>query len=453
MQGNDDEFKKITEDLYKKNLDLFNANRQFSLLQELYQIIVSTLTFGDIANKFINTIIGDLDFYAGAVFFKIRDKEILSLYGVSTQKPNVLTESLGKSAQKDIPITEINNIVIKAFKEQKVQTGNSLKDVLLPFISSVDVDILSNATSVKSMVVFPISFGTQPLGAFVVFLRQVVTDLSEFEYAILGRCATVFGVAIDRLMIYQSLQDANQKLIDLDKQKDEFLSMAAHELRAPMTAIKGYISMIVEGDTGEIPEKARGYLADAGSVTDRLIRLVNNMLNVSRIEEGRLVYQVEQVNLSTVAQSVFNQFRPEAERKQLEYKLEIPQALRDKVEVDPDRVQEVVGNLVSNAIKYTEKGFVKIILSQASDQAVRFEVADSGPGISAEEQSKLFGKFYRAESSVGKTTGTGLGLYISKLLVEKFSGKIGLTSEVGKGSIFWVELPLVVAGQKPQTSA
>ena len=272
-------------------------------------------------------------------------------------------------------------------------------------------------------------------------LPEAIVDILVFSVIV------VFGILLIRSVIREIeqrkiLEDLTERLKQLDAQKDEFISMAAHELRAPMTAIKGYVSMVLEGDTGDIPEKARGFLADANNINDRLIRLVNNMLNVSRIEEGRMVYQEEVESLSRVLRSVFNQFIPEAQRKNLEYTLEIPPQVKDSVKVDPDRVQEIIGNLVSNAIKYTDTGSVKVKLSQSEPNTVRCEVIDTGPGISDEEQKQLFQKFRRAESSVGKTTGTGLGLYISRLLVEKFGGKIGLTSKPGSGSNFWFELPL-----------
>ena len=272
-------------------------------------------------------------------------------------------------------------------------------------------------------------------------LPEAIVDILVFSVIV------VFGILLIRSVIREIeqrkiLEDLTERLKQLDAQKDEFISMAAHELRAPMTAIKGYVSMVLEGDTGDIPEKARGFLADANNINDRLIRLVNNMLNVSRIEEGRMVYQEEVESLSRVLRSVFNQFIPEAQRKNLEYTLEIPPQVKDSVKVDPDRVQEIIGNLVSNAIKYTDTGSVKVKLSQSEPNTIRCEVVDTGPGISEEEQKQLFQKFRRAESSVGKTTGTGLGLYISRLLVEKFGGKIGLTSKPGSGSNFWFELPL-----------
>ncbi len=286
---------------------------------------------------------------------------------------------------------------------------------------------------------------------WVVMLAKIFVSQSPAEAAVdlfVFVTLLIFGILLIRsvsteIKHREELQTLTDKLKFIDKQKDEFLSMAAHELRAPMTAIKGYVSMVLEGDTGEIPEKARSFLADTSDITDRLIRLVNNMLNVGRIEEGRMTYQQEEEHLSVPIESVFNQFTPEAERKKLNYTLEIPNQLRDKVSVDPDRIQEVVGNFISNAIKYTNEGFVKVVMSQPDPKTVRVEVVDSGTGIAPEEQTNLFQKFYRVESNVGKTTGTGLGLYISKLLVEKFKGKIGIISDLGKGSTFWFELPLV----------
>lgn len=442
MAPDDSEFKKITEDLYKKNLDLFNANRQLTLLQELYQIIVSTLTVPDLSQKFINTITNDLDFFAGAVFYHNQKTETLTLTAVSNAKPNQLTDALGKIPTKTIPLVNSENPIVKAYQGQQMQTSYVLKDVLIPLLPSEDSDLVQSATSLKSIVVLPISFGTQTLGSYVVFLRREASELTEFENDILRRSATVFGVAIDRLMIYLSLQEANAKLIELDQRKNEFLSMASHELRAPMTAIKGYLSMIIEGDAGEIPEKARGFLTDASAVTERLIRLVNNMLNVSRIEENRMVFQVETVHLTEVARTVSAEFKGEAVRKNLQFESVVPAEMNDMVTVDGDRIHEVVANLVSNAIKYTEKGTVTLELSQPNPQTVRCDIRDSGMGITLDEQVKLFKKFARAESAVGKTVGTGLGLYISKLLVEKFGGRIGLNSEFGKGSDFWFELPV-----------
>ncbi len=274
---------------------------------------------------------------------------------------------------------------------------------------------------------------------------ELILNLSLFLMMLVFGLLLVKSV-LNEVKQREQLEILNQKLKELDKQKDEFVSMAAHELRSPLTAIKGYVSMVVEGDTGDIPEKARQYLADSLAVTDRLVRLVNNMLNVSRIEEGRIVYQMEETSLIRAVQEIYNSSRVEAERKGLKFEAKIPNGLDDTVKVDPDRIREVIGNLVSNAIKFTEKGKVSIIMTNPDRNFVRVEVIDTGPGISKEEQERLFQKFYRAESTAGKTFGTGLGLYITGLLIEKFGGKIGLTSQLDKGSNFWFELPIAKKG-------
>lgn len=237
------------------------------------------------------------------------------------------------------------------------------------------------------------------------------------------------------------LSAVNKKLQKNYRQKDEFISMAAHELRAPMTAIKGYLSMLLAGDAGDLPDKARNYLLDTNAISERIIRLINNMLNVSRIEEGRVTYQMKKVSLASVAKQVYNQSKFEADRQGLKFTLE-EDNINDFVFVDLDRLYEVIDNFVSNAIKYTNSGFVKIKISKAKGDFVRLEVADSGPGIGPLEQKRLFRKFYRVKSTVGKTIGTGLGLYISKLLIERFDGKIGLDSNLNKGATFWFELPV-----------
>lgn len=234
----------------------------------------------------------------------------------------------------------------------------------------------------------------------------------------------------------------NKKLTDLDSQKNEFLNVASHELRAPMTAIKGYLSMIEHGDAGELPSSATEYLGEAIGETERMIRLVNNMLDVARIEEGRMVFEEGLVSLSKVVEHVFSELSFEAEEKKLGYAYHPKAPLQDIVKVDVDRIHEAVVNLINNAIKYTDSGKIVVRLLNPSPKIIRFEVEDTGPGMTPDEVSKLFNKFYRTESYVGKKMGTGLGLYITKLLVEKFGGKIGVHSKKGKGSLFWFELPV-----------
>jgi len=271
--------------------------------------------------------------------------------------------------------------------------------------------------------------------------EQFLVDLTAFLLTV------IFGIMLIRSVSREvkqkeRLEELNQKLQELDEQKDEFINVAAHELRAPMTAIKGFLSMVQEGDTGEISEKTREFILDAINGNERLIRLVNNMLNIARIEEGRMVFDMGTSDLKDVASEVVKNFGAEADSNNLALNITIQPNLLSRVYVDRDRIYEVISNFVSNAVKYTEKGSVTVKLTNPNSQTVRFECIDTGVGVTVEEQQKLFKKFERAKSSAGKTIGTGLGLYISKLLIEKFRGRVGLVSEYGKGSNFWFDLPI-----------
>jgi len=242
----------------------------------------------------------------------------------------------------------------------------------------------------------------------------------------------------------EQLEELTNKLKHMDNVKNEFISVAAHELRAPLTAIKGYLSMVIDGDAGSISKQAKEFLQDSLLSNERMIRLVNNMLDVGRIEEGRIIYQEDYVKISELAKIAYAEFKLEAERKNLTLELVIQEGVVDEVFVDRNRLHEVIINFLSNALKYTDEGKVTIKLSNPNKNTVKLEVIDTGPGISQHEQKKLFNKFYRIRSDVGKTIGSGLGLYISKLLIQKFGGNIGVESKPGRGSDFWFELPIKI---------
>lgn len=338
-----------------------------------------------------------------------------------------------------------NFVAVVVFKSIKFTfLGPSFTLIMVGFIAYaiirhklLNIKVIASELLVISLVLILLSklFLFKTIGEFIV-------DIIVFTFVLIFSYLLVKSVSRE-VEQREKLQELTEKLKALDKQKDEFISMAAHELRAPMTAIKGYLSMIMEGDAGKVPDKICEFLRGSVEGNDRLIRLVNNMLNVGRIEEGRMVYQMGNVLLKDIIKDTYNEFKGEAEAKNIIFNFDSTKNLVDKVYVDKDRIYEVITNLASNSIKYTDKGSVSIKLSNPKVGLVRCEIVDTGRGITEDEQKKLFQKFGRAESSSGKTIGSGLGLYISKLLIEKFGGNIGLISESGKGSTFWFELPVV----------
>lgn len=239
-------------------------------------------------------------------------------------------------------------------------------------------------------------------------------------------------------------------LKQLQQLKDEFVFIAAHELKTPVTAIRGYLSLIRDGFAGPVNKKAMDFIEKVLNANARLIRLVDDLLEVARSEAGRLQIQVTPIDIVSPINETIAELKPLADEKSIEiiYK---PEAKLPKVLADSGRVREIMVNLMGNAIKYTlGKGVVTIthevigLFSQAGGKVVT-HVKDTGMGISKEAQSKLFDKFYRVQSEQTRNiTGTGLGLFIVKQIIKKMNGDIWVESEDGKGSTFSFSLPIAV---------
>jgi signal transduction histidine kinase len=244
------------------------------------------------------------------------------------------------------------------------------------------------------------------------------------------------------------LEKANSKLKQLDQLKSEFLSVASHQLRAPITAIKGYVANILEDSYGSVPEYLREPLGVVQESTRVMTSSIEDYLNVSRIEQGRMKYEMSSVDVTALAKRAVEELTPVAQKKGLSIVFTDSPTL--SIEGDFGKIKQVFTNLIDNAIKYTEHGSITVsVVKDDVKKVMRFMSADTGIGIPADEVGKLFSKFTRArDANKVNTTGTGLGLYVAKNLVEGHGGKVWAESDgTGKGSRFIVELPLV---QPPQ---
>lgn len=238
----------------------------------------------------------------------------------------------------------------------------------------------------------------------------------------------------------KELKIANIQLKKLDVAKSEFISIASHQLRTPLTVIKGYVSMIQQGDFGKVPDSIIGPCDKIFKSTMRIIGLVEDLLNISRIESGRMKFDFEDVNLSDLVQDVFEELEQHAKNRGLEFTFIKPAKKIPLLKLDRNKIREVLMNLMDNAVKYTEKGWVKVQLEKL-DNHIRYSVSDSGRGLEPDEMPLLFQKFSRAKGvQLVHTEGTGLGLYIAKKILQKHHAKIWAESEgAGKGSTFIIE--------------
>ncbi len=240
------------------------------------------------------------------------------------------------------------------------------------------------------------------------------------------------------------LAEANVELKRLDQSKTEFISIASHQLRTPLTAIKGFVSLLLEGSYGAVPGNIADILNKVYTSNERIVRLVEDLLNISRMEAGRLKYEYAEVNLCEFLNELRDTFAITAKKKGLELSFECPEeGTLPPVWIDRQKSFEVISNLIDNAIKYTPAGSV-CVRAEAVDGTVRVSVKDTGIGIASEAMPYLFVKFSRGKEG-GKVyaNGTGLGLYVGKNMMEAQGGRVSVTSEgIGKGSTFFVDLPM-----------
>jgi signal transduction histidine kinase len=246
----------------------------------------------------------------------------------------------------------------------------------------------------------------------------------------------------------EQLKKANIALRKLDEAKSEFISIASHQLRTPLTAIKGYISMMLEGSYGDILPKMRKPLESVYQSNERLIKLVRDLLNLSRIEAGKIKLEQEKISLETLIEEIIKEVKMEAERKGLYIKFERPPSTLPQILLDKEKITQVLLNILDNALKYTQKGGITIKLQSLTHSGQREKlkiiISDTGEGMTKEEISHLFKSFSRGVAGTKLwTEGAGLGLYIAKKFIDLHKGKIWAESKgKGKGSIFYIELPI-----------
>ena len=247
----------------------------------------------------------------------------------------------------------------------------------------------------------------------------------------------------------KELRSSNKRLVELDAMKDEFVSMASHQLRTPLTSVKGYISMVLEGDAGKISKQQRQLLQEAFTSSERMVHLISDFLNVSRLQTGKFVVDRKESDLAEVVKQEVANIKQIAQSHQV--RVEYKQPSRFPVlYLDEGKIRQVIMNFIDNAIYYApDSTAIKVTLSVEDGEAV-LRVIDKGMGVPKEAQSKLFTKFFRAENArKQRPDGTGVGLFLAKKVIDGHGGQVVFESTLGKGSTFGFRLPIKKLSSPP----
>jgi signal transduction histidine kinase len=298
---------------------------------------------------------------------------------------------------------------------------------------------------VRSVAAVPMLKDNELIGVIAVYRRDV-RPFTEKQIELVQTFADQAVIAIENVRLFDEIQDKSRQLEIASQHKSQFLANMSHELRTPLNAILGYTELMTDGAYGEPSEKMLGILQRLEANGRHLLGLINDVLDLSKIEAGQLELELSDYCIEDIAHTVRSTLEPLAADKKLAFKLELAPELPPG-HGDGRRSTQVLINLVGNAIKFTDAGEVAI-KAEASNGSFHVSVRDTGPGITAADQAKLFQEFQQADNAITrKKGGTGLGLAISKRIIEMHGGRIWVESQVGRGSTFTFTLPVVVEQQ------
>lgn len=439
----DAHLQEVNQEIYKRNLGLATLNKTLSLLRKLYQISLLTLDPASLSTKVSETIRVDLNMEVVGVFLYNEKKDLLSPFPFSKSKRlEAAAKNIGGLDYKNIEQVKNDLIFKNVIHERQSELIDNIADLFSGPTSQKSLSSFLADSHLKTIFLYPLITGNKTIGALLLGLNREFSLLNNYEKDAIQSLSDVIAVALDKSLLYEELKVANEELKSLDKARAEFISIASHQLRTPPATVKWYLSAAIAGDYGPLNPEVAPVIEKAAQTNNHLISLIEDMLNVSRIERGKMEFLFEPFNVEELARFAYETLIPQAANKKLKLIYEAPKEKFPDINVDKEKLRQVMNNLIDNAIKYTKQGEILVKIYEKNGE-ICFAVKDSGKGISKEDSKNIFQKYSRGKESIKQSAGLGLGLYVAKIIIEQHKGRIWAESEgEGKGSTFMFAIPI-----------
>jgi len=413
------EQRKVSQMVIQKDLELAKINKQldrqvnqFKVLQEMVSK-VRAIDRGKALDIIARGLVLDLSFSATVILLGPLPLKLGAKYG-----------------SKNIEIDKLkqHSLIQKTYKDKAQLLVKNVNNV------NSEQKQLSNILYLTSFYVLPLQVRTKYYGLFICGLADPDGQLTPSDIEFLEIVANFISITLESL-------EAEKRQRAVDRLKSEFVAVASHQLRTPLSVIKWTLKMCLNGDLGKLTKEQKEFLGKIYKSNERMINLINDLLDVSRIEEGRLEYKFVRFDITKLLQEVLEQYKVVIDEKNLTLETDIKKGRKIMVKGDKEKLFLTFNNLVDNAIKFTPKAGTIAVLLKEEQSSVQIKVKDTGIGMSQEDQAQLFTKFFRSESAKRmQTQGTGLVLFIVKNIIEGHHGRIKIKSQEGKGTsvICWL---------------
>lgn len=442
----------IAQELYGKNVELAHTNQTLSLLRSIDSLVLGSQgSTSELCTGISQALIANSDYlFAGIFAVEKVDGETLSLSGYALPPSADVNKSIA-----DILGSVTLSTTSPWFKaDAKIESVDSarISDGVLKqiFTSHLDlVDKLAKEVGFGALTLVKLFARQKLVGVLVIGTQKSTSERTEADKDLQERLGEAIGLAVDNKLLYEEnqhvlhkLELTNKKLQALDEAKDEFISMASHQLRTPLTSVKGYVSMVLEGDAGKVTTKQHELLQQSFTSAQRMVYLISDLLNVSRLKTGKFVMEPASVYLPDVIEEELKQVEETAKARNVKIRYLKPKKF-PTLTLDDTKIRQVIMNFVDNAIYYTPSGGEINVGLNSTATSAEFTVTDNGIGVPKSVQAHLFTKFYRAENArKARPDGTGLGLFMAKKVIVASGGAILFKSVEGKGSMFGFCFPL-----------